>query len=238
MRGGVREGGRRRASGSALVAVGGYGRRELAPHSDLDVVLVLDEGVEPGEVAERLWYPLWDSGTTIDHSVRDAARDARRRRGRPPGRAGPARRAAPGRRRQPDPAAARHGARAVAPQRPRAAAGPARAGARPPRAGGRAGAPVGARREGGRGRAARRDRAARPWSRPGWSTCRTPTSSAAGRRCSTSATWCRPAPGAPATASTPEMWSELATGLGMTDAAQRPGARAQPWAGASPTCRG
>ncbi|MEP7737151.1 [protein-PII] uridylyltransferase [Nocardioides sp. 31GB23] len=56
--------------GSALVAVGGYGRRELAPHSDLDVVLVLDEGVEAGEVAERVWYPLWDSGTTIDHSVR------------------------------------------------------------------------------------------------------------------------------------------------------------------------
>ncbi|GHJ58001.1 bifunctional uridylyltransferase/uridylyl-removing enzyme [Nocardioides sp. OK12] len=57
--------------GSALVAVGGYGRRELAPHSDLDVVLVLDEGVEAGEVAEKLWYPLWDSGTTIDHSVRE-----------------------------------------------------------------------------------------------------------------------------------------------------------------------
>ncbi|MDO3398164.1 DUF294 nucleotidyltransferase-like domain-containing protein, partial [Nocardioides sp. SOB44] len=57
--------------GSALVAVGGYGRRELAPHSDLDVVLVLDEGVESGVGAARLWYPLWDSGTTIDHSVRE-----------------------------------------------------------------------------------------------------------------------------------------------------------------------
>jgi [protein-PII] uridylyltransferase len=57
-------------TGVALVAVGGYGRSELAPHSDLDVVLVSDEGVDPGELAQRVWYPLWDSGATIDHSVR------------------------------------------------------------------------------------------------------------------------------------------------------------------------
>jgi [protein-PII] uridylyltransferase len=56
--------------GAALVAVGGYGRSELAPHSDLDVVLVSDEGVDLGEVAERVWYPLWDSGARLDHSVR------------------------------------------------------------------------------------------------------------------------------------------------------------------------
>ncbi|MBB6626573.1 [protein-PII] uridylyltransferase [Nocardioides sp. KIGAM211] len=56
--------------GAALVAVGGYGRSELAPHSDLDVVLVSDEGTDLGEVAEKLWYPLWDSGAKLDHSVR------------------------------------------------------------------------------------------------------------------------------------------------------------------------
>jgi [protein-PII] uridylyltransferase len=56
--------------GVALVAVGGYGREELAPYSDLDVVLVLDEGVETGEWAGQVWYPLWDSGANIDHSVR------------------------------------------------------------------------------------------------------------------------------------------------------------------------
>ncbi len=56
--------------GCALIAVGGYGRAELAPHSDLDVVLVHDEDVDPGEVAAQVWYPLWDSGQTIDHSVR------------------------------------------------------------------------------------------------------------------------------------------------------------------------
>ncbi|MBZ5733158.1 [protein-PII] uridylyltransferase [Nocardioides sp. TRM66260-LWL] len=56
--------------GMALVAVGGYGRSELAPCSDLDVVLVTDDAVDPGSVATEIWYPLWDSGTTIDHSVR------------------------------------------------------------------------------------------------------------------------------------------------------------------------
>lgn len=57
-------------AGAALVAVGGYGRGELAPYSDLDVVLVSDEGVDVRAVAERVWYPLWDSGWKLDHSVR------------------------------------------------------------------------------------------------------------------------------------------------------------------------
>ena len=56
--------------GVALVAVGGYGRGELAPHSDLDIVLVHDEGVDLGELADKIWYPLWDSGHQLDHAVR------------------------------------------------------------------------------------------------------------------------------------------------------------------------
>lgn len=60
-------------AGVALVAVGGYGRRELAPWSDLDLVLVHDDGVDVGPVAERLWYPLWDTGVRLDHSVRSLA---------------------------------------------------------------------------------------------------------------------------------------------------------------------
>ena len=56
--------------GAALVAVGGYGRAELAPYSDLDVVLVHDEGVELGELGQQVWYPIWDSGAQLDHSVR------------------------------------------------------------------------------------------------------------------------------------------------------------------------
>src|SRR3954469_25307288 len=57
-------------TGVALVAVGGYGRLELAPHSDLDVVLVHADEVDVAGVAERVWYPLWDAGANIDHSVR------------------------------------------------------------------------------------------------------------------------------------------------------------------------
>ncbi|MFI5428042.1 nucleotidyltransferase domain-containing protein [Aeromicrobium sp. UC242_57] len=64
----------REGSGLALVAVGGYGRSELSPFSDLDVVLLHDPSVEESvvrEVAEAIWYPLWDRGVALDHSVRD-----------------------------------------------------------------------------------------------------------------------------------------------------------------------
>lgn len=57
-------------TGVALVAVGGYGRGELAPYSDLDLVLVHDDDVDPGALAGLVWYPLWDSGARLDHSVR------------------------------------------------------------------------------------------------------------------------------------------------------------------------
>ena len=57
-------------TGVALVAVGGYGRGELAPHSDLDVVLVHEDGLDLGDLGATLWYPLWDSGRRLDHSVR------------------------------------------------------------------------------------------------------------------------------------------------------------------------
>lgn len=57
-------------TGISLVAVGGYGRGELAPYSDLDVVLVHDPDVDVTEVAGQVWYPLWDSGRPLDHSVR------------------------------------------------------------------------------------------------------------------------------------------------------------------------
>src|SRR5690606_17750803 len=54
----------------ALCAVGGYGRGELAPHSDIDVMLLHRGGADIGEVAERLWYPLWDEGLKVGHAVR------------------------------------------------------------------------------------------------------------------------------------------------------------------------
>jgi [protein-PII] uridylyltransferase len=59
--------------GVALVAVGGYGRRELAPGSDLDVVLVHTGRSDIKAVADQLWYPVWDAGVGLDHSVRTTA---------------------------------------------------------------------------------------------------------------------------------------------------------------------
>ena len=57
----------------ALVAVGGYGRRSLCPYSDLDVVLVHDGRRDIGSVADGIWYPVWDEGVHLDHSVRRPA---------------------------------------------------------------------------------------------------------------------------------------------------------------------
>lgn len=54
----------------ALVAVGGYGRGEMAPFSDLDVLLLHDGEKTIDEFASALWYPLWDLGLKVGHAVR------------------------------------------------------------------------------------------------------------------------------------------------------------------------
>lgn len=54
----------------ALLAVGGYGRRELAPFSDLDLLLVHEDRSINPDFAGALWYPLWDSGRKVGHAVR------------------------------------------------------------------------------------------------------------------------------------------------------------------------
>ena len=59
--------------GIALVAVGSLGRRELPPHGDLDLVLVHDDRPEIAAVADALWYPVWDAGLRLDHSVRSVS---------------------------------------------------------------------------------------------------------------------------------------------------------------------
>ena len=56
--------------GVALVAVGGYGRKELLPGSDLDVLLLHDGRDGIAGIADRIWYPVWDSGARLDHAVR------------------------------------------------------------------------------------------------------------------------------------------------------------------------
>jgi len=66
--------------GCALVAVGGYGRGELAPGSDLDMLLLVPDRTSAAEIrgiADRLWYPVWDAGLRLDHSVRTLAETRR-----------------------------------------------------------------------------------------------------------------------------------------------------------------
>ena len=58
--------------GVALLAVGGYGWGELAPASDLDLLLVHDRKGRIKPVADAIWYPVWDTGLHLDHSVRTA----------------------------------------------------------------------------------------------------------------------------------------------------------------------
>jgi [protein-PII] uridylyltransferase len=55
--------------GFALVAVGGYGRREQCRHSDIDLMLLF-EGEPDREAVDGVLYPLWDSGISVGHSVR------------------------------------------------------------------------------------------------------------------------------------------------------------------------
>ena len=59
--------------GIALVAVGSLGRRELPPFGDLDLVLVHEGRPEIAAIADALWYPIWDAGVRLDHSVRSVA---------------------------------------------------------------------------------------------------------------------------------------------------------------------
>ncbi|MEA3278677.1 MAG: [protein-PII] uridylyltransferase [Pseudomonadota bacterium] len=59
-------------STAALAAVGGYGRRELHPASDVDILILVDR-IEPGPLStalERLITFLWDIGLEVGHSVR------------------------------------------------------------------------------------------------------------------------------------------------------------------------
>jgi [protein-PII] uridylyltransferase len=54
----------------ALVAVGGYGRGALFPHSDVDVLVLMPDGHSPDASVERFIGALWDSGLEPGHSVR------------------------------------------------------------------------------------------------------------------------------------------------------------------------
>ncbi len=63
-----------RLEGVALAAVGSLGRGDAGPLSDYDLVLVHSERSLPAKeltaLADRIWYPIWDAGVRLDHSVR------------------------------------------------------------------------------------------------------------------------------------------------------------------------
>ena len=63
-----------RIEGVALAAVGSLGRADAGPLSDYDLVLLHSERSLPAKeltaLADRIWYPIWDAGVRLDHSVR------------------------------------------------------------------------------------------------------------------------------------------------------------------------
>lgn len=58
----------------AVVALGGYGRKELCPRSDVDILLLVQENAQSAEAVERIaghiLHPLWDEGFEVGHGVR------------------------------------------------------------------------------------------------------------------------------------------------------------------------
>ncbi len=60
------------ASRFMVVAVGGYGRSELCLHSDIDILVLYDKRIpaEALDLAQSLFYPLWDLGLDLGHGFR------------------------------------------------------------------------------------------------------------------------------------------------------------------------
>jgi len=58
------------SASQSLVALGGYGRRELAPGSDIDLLFLHEGRAEADSVVEYLLYLLWDIGLTLGHCYR------------------------------------------------------------------------------------------------------------------------------------------------------------------------
>src|SRR5262249_20303033 len=57
----------------AIIALGGYGRRELAPHSDIDIMFLRQSRKDTefaAKLSEAILYMLWDVGFNVGHSVR------------------------------------------------------------------------------------------------------------------------------------------------------------------------
>src|SRR5204863_4821226 len=59
-------------AGAAVLAIGGYGRTVQLPASDIDLLVVHDDGAIAATV-DALLYPLWDAGLAVGHAVRTPA---------------------------------------------------------------------------------------------------------------------------------------------------------------------
>jgi len=57
----------------SIIALGGYGRRHLCLHSDIDLLLLFGSGIGPAEerFVNSFLNPLWDLGVVVGHQVRD-----------------------------------------------------------------------------------------------------------------------------------------------------------------------
>src|SRR5207247_4807758 len=55
-----------------IVALGGYGRRQLCLQSDIDVLLLFDRQIGPAEEARvrAILHPLWDLHFSVGHQIR------------------------------------------------------------------------------------------------------------------------------------------------------------------------
>lgn len=63
-------------SGVAVIAIGGYGRRELFPYSDIDLLFLLDAKVSEKEIKEpikRICQEMWDCGIRVAQTLRRVA---------------------------------------------------------------------------------------------------------------------------------------------------------------------
>ncbi len=68
-----RLGGQANSGNIAIIALGGYGRQELSPFSDIDLLFLYHgrkDAARAAETSEAILYLLWDVGFTVGHSVR------------------------------------------------------------------------------------------------------------------------------------------------------------------------
>lgn len=71
----ARAGSRQPLAGASLLALGGFGRQELAPYSDVDLLLLVPEqaGDVPEKLAHELFTPMWDAGLEPGTALRTQA---------------------------------------------------------------------------------------------------------------------------------------------------------------------